>query len=180
MTAASPATTAPAAATAPRADAVAHAPQADPRWDVIAYEVRMFRATYDIVLDRVALAQLPKVLANAVEESAVLHTRLLCDVFLSKAIAADDIQLPQLFPGWYSHGRYSRVKSKIRALRHLYRTSQVKDSYCWVFNKMMAHPTAHRGISYDYTAILARLRPAIAEIIAEIERLRGQPFTWSW
>jgi len=59
-------------------------------WVVIAYEVRMFNATYEIVLNPAALDRLPKVLANAVEESAVLHTRILCDIFLSKAVAFDD------------------------------------------------------------------------------------------
>ena len=52
-------------------------------WKIVAYEVRMFRATYEIMLNPVAIATLSNVFANAVEESAVLHTRILCDVFLS-------------------------------------------------------------------------------------------------
>lgn len=149
-------------------------------WDVVAYEVRMFRATYDIVLDPVAFNTLEKVFANAVEESAVLHTRILCDVLLSKSVGSDDIQLSTLFSDWGTSTRYRNVKRLIHDLRRRYGAATRHGSCCWIFNKMMAHPTIHRGRSYDYTAILQSLRPFIQKIIEEIESLRGDPFTWSW
>ena len=149
-------------------------------WDIIGYEVRMFYATYEIVLDPSTLSQLPKVFANAVEESAVLHTRLLCDVFLSKTIGPDDIQMSELFPDFNTSNKYGNLKAKIRRLRNQYGTSQRHGSHCWIFNKMMAHPTKYRGISYDYTAILRNLRPTIKDVITEIESIRGATFTWSW
>jgi hypothetical protein len=140
----------------------------------------MFNATYEIVLNQTALDQLPKVLANAVEESAVLHTRILCDVFLSKSITVDDIRLSRLFPNWHNDTKYDSIKDRIRDLRKLYGKAQKPGSHCWVFNKMMAHPTAHRGDSYDYTKALRSLRPVIKEIVWEIESLRGARFTWTW
>jgi hypothetical protein len=70
----------------------------------------MFNATYEIVLNPAALDRLPKVLANAVEESAVLHTRILCDIFLSKAVAFDDIQLFRLFPDWHRNANTTGLK----------------------------------------------------------------------
>lgn len=149
-------------------------------WKIIAYEVRMFRATYQIVLDQAALDALPKVLANSVEESAVLHTRILCDVLLSNAFGADDIQLSRLLPGWRHNAKYLPIKAKIAKLRDRYGTASAHGSDCWIFNKMMAHPTKQRGVSYDYTAILGALRPVIEAIIGEIESLRGTQFTWSW
>ena len=149
-------------------------------WVVIAYEIRMFNATYEIVLNAAALDRLPKVLANAVEESAVLHTRILCDVFLSKSRGGDDIQLSHLFLDWNRNVKYDKIKEIIHDLRRLYGQAQKPGSHCWVFNKMMAHPTAHRSNSYDYTAILRSLCPVIQEIVAEIESLRGVPFTWAW
>jgi hypothetical protein len=149
-------------------------------WDIIAYEVRMFSATYEIVLNPSALDELTKVLANAVEESAVLHTRILCDVFLSKAIGPDDIQLSRLFSDWHTDAKYNKVKEIIDDLSKRYGSAKKQGSYCWIFNKMMAHPTAHRGKSFDYTAILRGLGPVIQKIIAEIESLRGAPFTWVW
>jgi hypothetical protein len=57
-------------------------------WKVIAYEVRMFKATYEIMLDPSAFAQLQKkVVENAVEESAVLHTKYYVKSFLIKDLS---------------------------------------------------------------------------------------------
>jgi|SRR5579863_117207 len=152
----------------------------DHSWDIIAYEVRMFHATYETVLDPSELNKLPKVMANAIEESAVLHTRILCDVFLNKGMDPDDIQLSTLFPAWYTNSKYQKIKWLAGNLRKTYGSAQKRGSPCWVFNKMMAHPTAHRGKSYDYTIILENLEPLIQNIITEIELLRGVRFTWSW
>jgi hypothetical protein len=149
-------------------------------WDIVAYEIRMFRATYEIVLDPDTLKGLRKVWANAVEESAVLHTRILCEVFLSRGIDQDDIQVSRLFPAWNTDIRYHSIKRSIDRLRKKYGSAQKSGSPCWIFNKMMAHPTARRGKSYDYTTILADLEPILQEVIAGIERLRGTPFTWTW
>ena len=149
-------------------------------WDVIAYEVRMFHATYGVILNSNKIKNLSNVIANAIEESAVLHTRILCDVFLNKGMDPDDIQLSTLFPIWYTNTKYQRIKRLASALRKAYGSAQKLGSPCWVFNKMMAHPTAHRGKSYDYTTILENLEPMIQNIISEIEHLRGDRFTWSW
>jgi len=149
-------------------------------WKVVAYEVRMFRATYEIVLNATRLEKLPKVFANSVEESAVLHTRILCDLFLSRHSGDDDIILRNLLPNLYSDYMCNRLRRLIRGLGIKYGSASSPNSYCWVFNKMMAHPTAHRGASYDYTAILRDLQPLIEDIIAEIESLRAAPFTWTW
>jgi hypothetical protein len=67
-------------------------------WKIIAYEVRMFKATYEIMLNPAAFARLQKkVLENAVEESAILHTRILCEIFLYSGTEPDDIALSKLF-----------------------------------------------------------------------------------
>jgi hypothetical protein len=123
--------------------------------------------------------KLSPVLRNAVEESAVLHTRILCEIFLSPGREPDDIHLSQLFSDWHS-SEFSRVREIIDKLREQYGKRRWKDSPCWIFNKMMAHPTDNRSDHYDYTPILNGLRPVIQEMIAEIERLREAPFTWSW
>lgn len=156
-------------------------PPASHSWDVIiAYEIRMFRATYETLLDSAALSRLEKVLQNAVEESAVLHTRILCDVFLSRSSEPDDIILSKLFPGLRTNARYARLKGMVDDLRRRYGAGNTANSHCWVFNKMMAHPTTHRSDSYDYTVILRGLQPIIQGIIAEIESLRGVAFQWKW
>ena len=79
-------------------------------WDIIAYEVRMLHATFEVVLDPSELNKLPKVMANAIEESAALHTRILCDVFLNKGMDPDDIQLSTLFPAWHTNIKYQKIK----------------------------------------------------------------------
>lgn len=149
-------------------------------WKIIAYEVRMFRATYEIALNATRFGKLPKVYANAIEESAVLHTRILCDVFLSRRSGDDDIILRSLLADRYTDYMANRLRRLIRDLGVKYGSAASPNSYCWIFNKMMAHPTAHRGVSYDYTEILCDLQPLIEDIIAEIESLRAVPFTWTW
>jgi hypothetical protein len=150
-------------------------------WEIIAYEVRMFKATYEIMLNPTAFAQLQKkVLENAVEESAILHTRILCEVFLDRGFELDDIHLSKLFLNWKIDGKYRRIRQIQRDLRRQYGSGTREGTPCWIFNKMMAHPTTRRGISYDYIPVLRNLAPYLLAIIKEIEALRGMQFTWSW
>ncbi len=95
-------------------------PLASKPWVVVEYEVKMYLTTHTIVLNQGLFAQLPRDLKNAVTESAVLHTRILCDVFLSRAVGVDDIQLSRLFPNWDTDSKYSVIKSMIDKLRLLY------------------------------------------------------------
>jgi hypothetical protein len=161
---------------------------ADP-WDIVAYEVKMFYATYEIVLSLAALDQLSRVLANAVEESAVLHTRNLCDVFFDneakRKAKATNIYLSELFSDWGTDTKYDRVQELIGDLSERYDrparkpgpgTNTKRASPRWNFTKMMAHPTTHRGISFDYTPDLRCLRPVLQDIIDEIEFLRRASF----
>jgi hypothetical protein len=97
------------------------------QFEVIGYEVKMFYATYDITLSP-ALDQPPLVLANAVEESAVLHTRILCDVFLDRGHAKDNIELSQLFQHWDADNRYDKLKEMIEILRKRYGTHREQES----------------------------------------------------
>ena len=69
-------------------------------WETIEYEVKMFYATYKKFFSQRAHDSLPYELKNALEESAVLHTRILCDVFLSRGRYNDDINLEHLLRGW--------------------------------------------------------------------------------
>jgi hypothetical protein len=100
-------------------------------------------------------------------------------VFLSNSGGRDDIQLTKLFSNW-RHKRYDNLKQKISELRTKYGNANIGDTPCWIFNKMLAHPTTYRGVSYDYTSILRDIEPNIKAVIAEIESLRGAAFTWIW
>jgi hypothetical protein len=146
-------------------------------WGVIGYEVKMFNATCKRLFNPSALGRLPYELKNAVEESAVLHTRILCEVFLCRPPHwPDDILLCRLFSDWSVKARYKKIKAMIANLDKLYGPSNKQSSPCWAFNKMMAHPTSHRGTEYDYRKDLSYLRPVIQDIIVEIECLRGTRF----
>jgi hypothetical protein len=144
-------------------------------WEWIGYEVKMFNATYKIFFDQTYLARLPYALKNAVEESAVLHTRILCDVFLNRATKPDDIDLSRLFLNW-SNVKYKKIRALKDKLETLYGKNNKPGTPCWTFNKMLAHPTSHRGTEYNYRKILCALRPAIQEIVVEVECLRGTRF----
>lgn len=150
------------------------------QWTIVAYEVRMLSATCEIVLNAEALVKLPKVMANALEESAVLHTRILCEVFLSRGKEPDDIALCTLFPDLKTNARYGKLERLVKGLRAQYGSALAPGTPCWIFNKMMAHPTSRRGPSYDYTGLLRGLRPPIWRVIREVESLRGIDFGWSW
>jgi hypothetical protein len=62
-------------------------------WQMMKYEVKMFTAAYKIFFTRLTFTRLPCALKNAIEESAVLHTRNLCEVILSLSKSKNDIQL---------------------------------------------------------------------------------------
>jgi len=149
-------------------------------WTVIAYEVRMLSATCEIVLKPQLLAAQPKVIANALEESAVLHTRILCEVFLSRGKEPDDIVLTTFFPDLKVNPRYEKLRKLTRELQQCYGKALAEGSPCWIFNKMMAHPTTRRGHTYDYTQVLRKLLPPVWLVIREVEHLRGVDFGWSW
>ena len=67
----------------------------DTSWDVFDYERSMVVAL-SRRMTSAALAQLDWDVRNAVVESAVLHTRILCDVLLSRGTEADEITLKKL------------------------------------------------------------------------------------
>ena len=79
-------------------------------WETIEYEVKMFYASYKKFFARSAYSRLPYVLKNALEESAVLHTRILCDIFLNPRKQKDDIILKDLLLGWPHNARYRKMK----------------------------------------------------------------------
>lgn len=103
-------------------------------------------------------------LKNAVVESALLHTRILVDILLSRGSDSDDIRLKDILPNFQS--------SKIAELRTIYGTRKEDDSPCWVLNKMLAHPTRLRSHEFDYTNLLNSLVPLIVALVVEVNAQR--------
>jgi hypothetical protein len=143
---------------------------------MIKYEIKMFYATYKTFFTRSTYGRLPYVLKNALEESAVLHTRILCDIFLSRSKQTDDITLGRLLSGWPNDTRYGKMKAMHDKLQVRYGKANDPASPCWDFNKRLAHPTSHRGPEYDYRKSLDVLYPLIDDMIRELECLTGKHF----
>jgi hypothetical protein len=125
---------------------------------------------------RSAYGRLPYVLKNTLEESAVLHTRILCDVFLNPRKQKDDIILRDLLSGWPNNAKCRNMKAMHDKLKAEYGESNDPASACWDFNKRLAHATSHRDREYDYREKLDALYPLIHDMVRELESLSGRHF----
>jgi hypothetical protein len=144
-------------------------------WEAITYEVRMFRETYEVACDQPTLPG--RVLQNAVVESAVLHSRILCDFLLDKKDKDDDVIISDVI----SHlgiSKSNKLFKLICKLSRRYNTQTPNTPYSpyTAFNKLMAHLTTYRGISGEYKPYFEEIRPVIQEIITELECLTGVTF----
>jgi hypothetical protein len=135
-------------------------------WVVFDYEVDMLRNMCELLRNgNLQYAALSRHVQNAVVESAILHTRNLIDILLSKSKDADDIQLQDLVPAAYE-------SSKLAALQSEYGDRKTANSPCWAFNKKLAHSTKHRTDTYDYSPHLCAVVPLIFKLVDEIEQHR--------
>jgi hypothetical protein len=140
-------------------------------WETIEYEVKMFHAAYELLINP-GVTQVPRAWANAIEEAAVLHARILCEVFLDLGTEDNNIKLSDLLsPGWSAE--VEKIKQE---LCKQYGDGKTEGSPRWAFNKMMAHPTFDRDRKYDYIPKLKALAPFIWKLIRKIESLRKIPF----
>ncbi len=139
-------------------------PPNDP-WVVFDYEVDMFRNLRQLLATGNPQYQdLCHYIRNAVVESAVLHTRILIGILLSRAPEPDDIELSHVAPGF--------TCPEIDQLRQTYGRRSDQDSPCWAFNKMLAHATTQRTDRFDYSASLNQLAPLINGIVDQINAHR--------
>ena len=71
------------------------------KWKVVGYERDMFFATLAMLKNRTPVVDENQVLRNAVIESAIIHARNLCCIFLSvPSREGDGILLRELTIGW--------------------------------------------------------------------------------
>ena len=127
-------------------------------WEVIDYEVSMYfetRSTYES-LKSSPKDKIAKVIDNALIESMVLHTRIVVDLLISKGRGNDNIKLRDLMPEWCISEKGKRL---IDELELVYGRADIENSPCWIFNKMLAHPTKWRTGSHDYYPALKKVGP---------------------
>ena len=140
-------------------------PDSTDHWVVAEYEADMFFKLCQLLkLKNPDYASLSQHVRNAVVESALLHTRILIDIFLSRGAKPDDIQISKLLPGFHSQ--------TLDALKKLYGDSEAPGTPCWTLNKMLAHPTEQRSDRHDYSSLLNQLHPLLNRIWAEVQQER--------
>jgi hypothetical protein len=142
-------------------------------WPAFEYEVWMFFRTRALLAER-AYSEHPesRVLDNALEESALIHTRILVDALLNRSSEVEDVTLDDLVPNWCS---LPGVGQAIRRLRQTYGHPDAIGSPCWQLNKMLAHLTAVRGSSFDYSDLRAKIDPLITIAVRAITMHVNRP-----
>jgi len=151
----------------------------DRPWSIIAYEVWMYFGTRSKMKTPTCNDD---VIRNAVVESAIVHARILCDIFLSKKSQwGGNILLADRFADWRSNSyRLKDLKSKIKKLRQAYGHSKKDGSPYQVFHQKALHadqaryPTFH---GYDYADQFKVLDPLSRDVVEAIEAARGPLFT---
>src|SRR5262245_35135 len=134
-------------------------------WVVYDYEVGMLDAMCEFLeVDNPEYKKFDGNLRNAVVESALLHTRVLIELLLSRGHETDDIRLLDLLPTFQS--------GKLEQLRQMYGNSRTPNCPCWTLNKMLAHPTRLRSNSREYSALLNSLTSLVGPLTDEIDQHR--------
>lgn len=115
-----------------------------------------------------------RVLNNALTESAVLHARILCELFANpEGKFASDIVLSHLLPDWdWGQPKYNLLNGLLSELEEKYGQHHDAKSPYWAFNKMLAHATMERSSAHDYTAALDSVLPLLRGILAELQSKR--------
>ena len=146
-------------------------PDADQRaWHIIAYEVWMYFGTRTRMKPPIID---DNILKNATVESAIVHARILCDIFRSQG---GDISLKKLFPDWESDSdRLKNLKSKVKDLRRAYGDGQTEGSPYQIFHQKALHADQAKYPSFqghDYADQFKVLDPVIRGVVDAIEAIR--------
>jgi hypothetical protein len=119
-------------------------------WLVANYEIDMHEIYLKVHRLAPARTRLPR--------AQFLYARQLCEIFLSRSSEADNIMLADLVP---QGDQSERLKNLIAELGREYGDRRTEGSPCWLFNKMLLHPTTERSDRYDYESALNRVRPVL-------------------
>lgn len=146
-------------------------------WVILGYESWMLERSIEEKerLDRsIQDKERLQVLNNALTESAVLHARVLCELFANpEGKFASDIVLSRLLPDWdWGQPKYDLLNGLLSELEEKYGQYHDAKSPYWAFNKMLAHATMDRSSEHDYTAALDSVLPLLRQILAELQSKR--------
>jgi len=114
------------------------------------------------------------ILRNAVVESALLHARNLCSIFLSGGYT-DDIKLRQLLASYrLNPAEQGAVDAAVSRLDAAYGNGDGLTRS--IINKMAMHPSHRRSDRGVYDEVLRKLLVPIREIISVLARFSGRSF----
>jgi hypothetical protein len=139
-------------------------------WKVVSYERDMFFSTLSILKNRNPVVEANRVLKNAVIESAIIHARNLCCIFLSvPSRVSDDILLRELTLGWKRDAGRDKL---ITLLEKAFFKDPVNGAIVFdAFSKRVTYAVDRRADadSYDYAAEFVAINGLIKAIVENLE-----------
>lgn len=154
------------------------APAPVPPLDTVEYEAGMFFGAVDGCTKIQQLEpSLRRIVRNALAESALLHARTLCAIFLNEGRKSSEIRLERLLDPYAvdSHQR-KVIDDAVGELETAYGKESDEKSPRFIINSMVMHPTYRRGDHGMYDDVVNLLLSPIREIVRALETLVGKKF----
>jgi hypothetical protein len=140
------------------------------KWKVVGYERDMFFSTLALLKNRSPVVEGNQVLKNAVIESAIIHARNLCCIFLSvPSRTDDDILLRQLTIRWKRDA--GREKLIMLLEKAFFRDPVNGNTVFDAFSKRVTHAVDRKADadSYNYAAEFVAINGLIKAIVENLE-----------
>ena len=149
-------------------------------WKIFQYEIEMHFGTREVI--RIISGSSSRLISgidnsminNCIVESALLHTRILVEIFLetgNRKQNPDVISISDLLSNWKQS---KDLITMIEELRRLYGRASDKNSPHWVLNKYLAHPSSYRTTQYNYSQVRKVIDHIMLDIIKEISTLANE------
>ena len=120
---------------------------------------------------------LKRLLTNAVVESALLHARTLCAIFLNEGRKSSDIRLESLIdPDALDPQQRRVIDDAVRKLDAAYGEESDQKSPRFIINSMVMHPNYRRGDHGRYDDVVNQLLSPIRAVVTALEALVSKRF----
>lgn len=108
---------------------------------------------------------------NALTESALLHARILCSIFLNEGRGTEiklNTILGQLSP---TEEQRRTIDDAVHKLEEAYGKESDHNSSRFIINSMVMHPTPNRGDYGVYDGVVSKLAPVIDQVMTALQTL---------
>jgi len=134
-------------------------------WNIYDYEIDQLFAMVELLGSQNSIRHfVGRNLHNAIVESAIIHARIITDIYLGTAYQ-DDLKVTDLVPSFTS--------DRIEDLVNFYGASHDLHSPRHAVNKRFAHPSKIRGTEYDYASLLEGWIQILSELHKELVAQRS-------